>query len=42
MRLEWIAAIGSIATVVISLGEFILHLIEHHEEHHTKPKHRRR
>lgn len=42
MRLDWIAAITGVITVVISLGEFILHLIEHREEHHdSKPKHRR-
>lgn len=42
MRLDWIAAITGVITVAISLGEFILHLIEHREEHHdSKPKHRR-
>ena len=47
MRLDLIGAIASIATVAVSLGEFILHLTEHREEHHRKrygrrPKHKRR
>lgn len=43
MHLDWIAAITGITATAISLGEFILHLIEHREEHHKhKPKHKRR